>query len=70
MALPTNQANALFDPASLENTPEYWDTDPKYSQLFKDAMQETLLGPIKDFDGQIALVKKWKKYIRMPKQQI
>ncbi len=53
----TDHANAIFDPASLENAPEHWDTDPKYSQVYKDAMQEILLGPVEDFDGQIAIIK-------------
>ncbi len=46
----TEQANAMFDPASLENAPVHWDTDPKYSKVFKDAMQEILLGPVANFD--------------------
>ncbi len=36
---------------------EHWDTDPKYSQVCKDAMQEIFLGPVEDFDDQIAVVK-------------
>ena len=55
--VPSDQANAVFDPSSLENAPEHWDTDPKYSAVFKQAMQEVLLGDINDFDGQIAVVK-------------
>ncbi len=47
----------MFDPSSLENTPENWDTNPIYSQVFKEAMQEVLLGSPEEFDGQIAIDK-------------
>ncbi len=66
--VPTDAANDVFDPTSLENAPEHWDSDPKHSQVFKDAIQEILLVPIEDFDGQIAFVKIMKK--RMSTQQI
>ncbi len=56
-SIPIDKANAFFDPESLENAPEHWDSDPKYSQVFKDAMQAILLGRIKDVDGQIAIIK-------------
>lgn len=55
--VPTEKAHAVFDPSSLESAQEYWDTNPIYSKVFKDAMQEVLVGPIDDFDGQIAIVK-------------
>ncbi len=61
--VPTEQANAVFDPSSLENAPEHWDTNPKYSKVFKDATQEILLGPVENFDGQIAIVKLMEKVI-------
>ncbi len=48
--VPTYQANAVFDHTNLENAPEHWDTDPKYSHVFKDAMKEILLGAIEAFD--------------------
>ncbi len=53
----TDHANAIFDPASLENSPEHWDKDPKYSQVYKDSVQEIFFGPNEDFDGQIVIVK-------------
>ncbi len=55
--VPTEQAHAVFDKASLENAPEHWDTNPIYSQVFKQTMQEVLLGSPEEFDGQIAIVK-------------
>ena len=41
----------------LENAPEHWDTNPIYSLVFKEAMQDIVLGSVEDFDGQIAIVK-------------
>ncbi len=55
--MPTDKAHAVFDPYSLESAPVHWDTNPIYSKVFKDAMQEVLVGPPDNFDGQIAIVK-------------
>ncbi len=54
---PPDKVNAVTNPSSLESAPEHWDTNLIYSQVFKDAMQEVLLGPINDFNGQIAIEK-------------
>ncbi len=55
--LPKDKADAVFDPEILEDAPEHWGTNPGYSQVFKESMQEVLLGSVKDFDRQIAIVK-------------
>ena len=55
--VPPDKANKIFDPSSLESAPEHWDTNPIYSQTFKDAMQEVLIGPADEFNGQIAVVR-------------
>ncbi len=55
--VPPDKAHSVFDPSSLELAPEHWDTNPIYSQVFKDAMQEVLVGPIDKFNGQITVVK-------------
>ncbi len=55
--VPTDQANIVFNPTSLENAPEHGDTNPIYSLVFKETMQVILLGYVEDFDGQIAIVK-------------
>ncbi len=54
---PKDKANSVFDPKSLENAPEHWDTNTVYSEVFKEAMQDVLLGNIEDFDRHIEIVK-------------
>ncbi len=40
--VPPDKANAVFNTSSLESAPEHWDTNPIYSKVVKDAMQEVL----------------------------
>ncbi len=39
----TDTANDVFNPSSLDDSPEYWDTNPVYLKVFKKAMQEIYL---------------------------
>lgn len=55
--VPTNKAKCFWFFNKSQELSRHWDTKTIYCQLFKDVVQEILLGSAEELGGQIAVVK-------------